>query len=255
MSDIALDFRIQAQPDNVSCGPTCLQAVYRHFGQERSVQRLIREIDQLQDGGTLAVILGQHALRLGFRSTIYTFDLKVFDPSWFASRFSLEFHREGTARADNMEAGELIERLKLQKKHKKSVKLQMASQAYIDYLQAGGRILMEDLSFDFIVAHLKRDQPILTGLSSTYLYHCHREHGDNLDADDVRGLNQGHFVVLTGYNQRQRSVTVSDPYLPNPSRKQVYKVPFDRLAAAIFLGVLTYDANLLVIEPKTAKKG
>ena len=32
---------------------------------------------------TLAVLLGCHALRRGYEATIYTFNLQVFDPTWF----------------------------------------------------------------------------------------------------------------------------------------------------------------------------
>lgn len=207
------------------------------------------EIDQLRDGGTLAVLLGTHALRMGFRATLYTFNLKVFDPSWFASDFAQDFHKGGQTVAQDLAPKELVERLKRQKKAKKSRKLGEACDAYINYLNQGGQIRMEDFSLSLIRRHLQKQQPILTGLSSTYLYHCHREYGDNLDADDVRGVTQGHFVVLTGFHLGQQTVTVSDPYLPNPKGEQVYKVPFNRLAGAIFLGVLTYDANLLVIDP------
>ena len=33
MRDLTV-FEIQRQPDDVSCGPTCLHAVYRYFGDE-----------------------------------------------------------------------------------------------------------------------------------------------------------------------------------------------------------------------------
>jgi hypothetical protein len=37
---------------------------------------------------------------------------------------------------------------------------------------------------------------------------------------------------------------------PNPLQSQYYSVSFDRLINSIMLGIVTYDANLLVIEPK-----
>lgn len=249
MTEISLNFQIQAQPDDSSCGPTCLQAVYRHYGKDFSVMQLIQDIDQLQDGGTLAVLLGIHALRMGFRATIYTFNITVFDPSWFPSSYSREFHSTQITPAIDLSSDQLIARLERQAEFKESEKLRTASQAYITFLQLGGKIQMEDISFDFLAGHLRKNQPILTGLSATYLYHAHREFGGNLEADDIRGVPQGHFVVLSGFNAPQHTVTVSDPYLPNPSGQQLYSVPYDRLVGAIYLGVLTYDANLLVIEP------
>lgn len=44
---------------------------------------------------------------------------------------------------------------------------------------------------------------------------------------------------------------VADPHRENPlSHDNYYKVSSNRLINAIMLGVLTYDANLLVIQPK-----
>ena len=81
--DELLRLQIQQQPDDYSCGPTCLQAVYRYFGLEKDLQELISEVAYLREGGTLAVQLGCHALRSGFSATIYTYNLQVFDPTWF----------------------------------------------------------------------------------------------------------------------------------------------------------------------------
>jgi hypothetical protein len=47
-----------------------------------------------------------------------------------------------------------------------------------------------------------------------------------------------------------RSVSVADPLLDNPRfGSQYYQVPVERLIASIMLGIVTYDANLLVILP------
>jgi hypothetical protein len=197
------------------------------------LEQVIRETPKLEKGGTLAVLLGCDALRRGYRATIYTFNLKVFDPTWFASRKSL------------------VPRLRAQRAAKrKSAKLKAASQAYIDFLQLGGKIRMQDLNASLIRRYLKRSIPILTGLSSTYLYQCEREIEPEGQSDDILGVPNGHFVVLCGYDKQRQTVRVADPYLPNPiAEDHYYEVGLDRLVCAILLGVLTYDANLLVIEP------
>lgn len=242
-----------------------MQSVYQHYGLDLSVEQLIAEIPTLDDGGTLAVLLGTHALSLNFRVSILTFNLRVFDPSWFARKHhgetkpgealtadptAQDLYKGALLRKENLSSHDLIARLKLQMRHKSSKKLRLASKAYIAFLEAGGTIQMEDLSFELIHSYLSRGVPLLTGLSSTFLYHAHREFGDNLDPDDVRGEATGHFVVLSGCREKPRSVTVADPYLPNPRGRHFYDVSYDRLVGAIFLGVLTYDANLLVIEPR-----
>ena len=63
----------------------------------------------------------------------------------------------------------------------------------------------------------------------------------------------GHFVVLHGWDPEHRRVTVADPLADNPGfASQRYTVPIARLIAAITLGVLTDDADLLVIEPRSS---
>ncbi len=240
-----LIFDIQAQPDDTTCGPTCLQALYSYYDDEVPLQQVIAEVPALSAGGTLAVLLGDHALRRGYKATIYTYNLEVFDPSWFDESGS-----PNTKPAKDKRQ-RLIERLAEQRKHKSWMKLQTASLAYEQFLLLGGDIRMQVLNSRLIRSFLKNSTPILTGLSSTYLYFTKREIPENCKPDDVKGCPCGHFVVLCGYDKKARTVSVADPYLPNPlGEKHHYNVNLDRLIAAILLGVLTYDANLLIIEPR-----
>ena len=114
---------------------------------------------------------------------------------------------------------------------------------------------MEDLTSELIRRFLKNSTPILTGLSATYLYRAKREFGRDSIPDDVRGAPVGHFVVLCGYDQSNRTVLVADPLHPNPfANEQTYAVEIDRVKNAILLGIVTHDANLLIIEPRTNRK-
>jgi hypothetical protein len=112
-------------------------------------------------------------------------------------------------------------------------------------------VRFEELSPRLLRRHLRRGRPLLAGLSATYLYGCAREVGTlELDYDDVRGSPTGHFVVVHAYDPEQRLVRVADPYHDNPAFEQRhYSVGLERLLGAILLGVLTYDANLLLVEP------
>ena len=229
-----IDLDILPQPDDSTCGPTCLQAVYGFYGDHLPLETVIEDVPKLEAGGTLAVMLGLHALQRGYAAKIYTLNLQVFDPTWFEPG-----------------ATDLAERLRLQAKAKTDRKLRAATKAYLHFLALGGRVALEDLDPQLVRKHLVRGVPVLTGLSATYLYHCARETGDPLRYDDVEGVPQGHFVVLCGYDRKERTVLVADPLLPNPfAASQRYKVDIERLINAILLGILTYDANLLVIEPR-----
>jgi hypothetical protein len=231
--DTHLDFDILKQPNDTTCGPTCLHAVYRYFGESVPLEEVIHSVPQFPTGGTLAVFLGCHALRRGYKARLYTYNLAVFDPTWFST--------PGT---------DLAAKLREQARHKQQHKLQEATRGYLEFLALGGEICSEDLRPGLIRHYLRRNLPILTGLSSTWLYQAMREYGPNDDEDDVRGEPVGHFVVLCGYDAEKKQVAVADPMHPvNPYGAAVYPVAIERVITAILLGILTYDGNLLVIEP------
>lgn len=234
-----LHFDILAQPDDTTCGPTCLHAVYRYYNDDLPLGQVVEEVPRLPEGGTLGVNLGCHALARGYKVTIFTFNLQVFDPTWF---------EDG--------APPLDERLRAQMAAKHSPKLRTATGAYLEFLERGGRIRMADLTRALIRNYLSRSIPILTGLSATYLHRTAREYGANAESDDIRGVPAGHFVVLCGYDRETREVLVADPLTPNPlAPEPIYPVDVDRVVCAILLGILTYDANLLIIEPDHLPKG
>jgi hypothetical protein len=67
----------------------------------------------------------------------------------------------------------------------------------------------------------------------------------------VRGTPSGHFVVIAGYDASRRRVLIVDPYQPHPyGTTHEYWISVDRAVGAILLGVLTHDANLLIIHPR-----
>lgn len=228
-----LKMDMHRQPDGASCGPTCLHAVYRFHGDEIALSRVVSEVVPLETGGTLAVLLATHALRRGYRATIYTYNLQLFDPTWFAEDI------------------DIADKLRQQARRKRDPKLRFATNAYLDYLDLGGELRFEQLTPSLIRRYLKLGLPILTGLSATYLYESARECGmHDLEDDDVGGAPTGHFVVLYGYDKSTREVRVADPIGENPRYGNgIYKVGMQRLLGAILLGVLTYDANLLMLEP------
>jgi len=237
--EISLGFDIQAQPDEVTCGPTCLQALYNFYGDNIPLKQVIKEVKQLRTGGTLAVMLGNHALKYGYKAHIYTYNLNVFDPTWF------EYSQK-----------KIIQNLKRQMNFKyKRRKLLVASRAYIKFLESGGQLHNTELDATLIKKYLKQSTPILTGLSATYLYGTPREIPQFDIYDSIKGEPSGHFVVITGYDEEKDCVYIADPMEPNPLGKgQVYTVSFSRLINSIMLGIVTYDANLLIIEPRKKSK-
>lgn len=227
-----LQVSIAAQPDDTTCGPTCLHAVYSYYDDPVALADVVAETPALEEGGTLAVFLANHALRRGYDATIFTYNLQIFDPTWF----SLERH-------------ELQARLRARAAAKTEPKMRLAIGAYIEFLDAGGKLRFQDLTRRLIRQHLEREVPILTGVSATFLYRAPRERLD-LKQDDVAGDPVGHFVVLSGYDKGKRTVHVADPYPGNPAGSHYYDLAIDRVVCSILLGIVTYDANLLAIRKR-----
>jgi hypothetical protein len=229
-----LPVKILPQPDESTCGPTCLHAVYRYWGEEEPLREVISRTGKLEQGGTFAVFLACDALRKGYRATIYTYNLTVFDPTWF-----------GNSRVD------IAERLQEQSRIKTDYRLQHATEGYLEFLRLGGRLRLMDISRGLIHTLLRRKHPILTGLSATYLYRVSREYGPEDKPDDIRGVPVGHFVVIAGYDTERRKVLVADPYRMNPyGRLHEYWISIERVLGAVLLGIVTHDANLLIIHPR-----
>lgn len=231
-----LQVKILTQPDDETCGPTSLHAVYNYYGDEISLDDVIAQVSYLEGGGTLAVMLALHALKRGYSATIYTCNLHVFDPTWFS-----DVHVD------------LATKLKDQMKYKYDKKLHLATTAYLEFLKLGGTILFEDLSPSLLKKYFSKNIPILTGLSATYLYQCAREYitpQNEILYNDIKGYPTGHFVILAGYDEAKKYVIVADPNTDNlVSGDNYYSVKVGRLINSIMLGVLTYDANILIIQP------
>ena len=221
------------QPDETTCGPTCLHAIYSFFADEQSLDEVIERMWRLEHGGTYAVYLACDALRNGYAARIYTYNLTVFDPTWFTAP-----------------GVDLADRLRQQRAAKDERRGQHAVDGYLEFLARGGRLRFANLSEHLIRGILRCELPILTGLSSTYLYRSERERPDGT-VDDVRGHPVGHFVVIAGWDAVRRRVLVVDPYQPNPwGPSHEYWIGIDRVVAAILLGIVTHDANLLVVYPE-----
>lgn len=232
-----LHLEMLPQPDETTCGPACLHAVYNFYGDDISLDRVVSEVKSLKGGGTLEVFLACHAIRRGYSAGIYTYNLTVFDPTWF------------------VEGVDIRKKLVAQMEAKDNPKLHTATKGYLEFLELGGELRFEDLTTSLIRKYLNRNIPVLAGLSSTYLYKSPREYGTEEEWDDTKGEAAGHFVALCGYDRQTRNVLVADPMTPNPlSESHYYEISIDRVLCAILLGVLTYDASLLIIQPDKRRR-
>ena len=231
-ANIEYDIHVDPQPTVTSCGPTCLEALYSYYGVDNIRGKLIDQIQYTEDGGTLGVILGTDALERNFQVTIHTHNLMVFDPTWF-----------------DIKQEQLALKLRLQSQTSKSAKTRQASNYYAQFIEKSGQILFRSLNAEFLYQLLKDNGPVICGLSSTYLYQCQRETNDTMIYDDINGYAQGHFVVLCGITGDRSHVFVTDPFDSNPTfGGQKYWVDIQHFINSVLVGVITYDANFILIK-------
>ncbi len=231
--DLRLDVQVAKQLDDESCGITCLQAIYGYYKFHPDLEALKEEIEHLQTGGTLSVNLARHALKEGFSAEIYTYNIKIFDPTW-----------------KQLLPKELMVKLRMRQRKQRSKKHKKVMGFYLDFLRRGGILRFDDLDENLMDKLFTNRKPIICGLSATYLYQSMRETPNNVD-NDIIGQPVGHFVVVSGWDRVQRKVTIHDPLRKNPfSETGTYMLPFTKFSNAVMLGILTYDENLLVISKK-----
>lgn len=232
-----INIEINSQPDDETCGATCLHAIYRYYGYDITLDEVAKTVKRSASGGTLAPYLGTHAIERGFTASVLINNLDIFDPSWFE-------HSEASVN--------LTVKLDEQLKYKKDEGIVQSSQAYKEFLAAGGVIKFKFLSVELLKEYFSYNLPVITGLSATYLYNSPREVYENKVSrfDDIKGTPSGHFVIIAGFDDIHRQIVVVDPHRENPiSRNNYYKVSSHRLINAILMGMITYDANLLIIQP------
>ncbi|MCR9294942.1 MAG: C39 family peptidase [bacterium] len=248
----SLPIEIRTQPTDSTCGPTCLWAVYKYWKQPCHWPQLLEQVEQLPGGGTLAVHLAIDALRRGLQATISTYNLQLFDPTWFRHQAEPYFPEYLSTKLVEQKSR------KSQDPQADQIRLAASTEAYLEFLKLGGRLQMQPLEESLITNALHRGVPILCGLSATYLYQESRErnlefrapgpHSPTAKPDDTGGYPVGHFVVVYGFDPSSGDVEVADPMHENPfSDSHRYRAPFSQLATALLLGIVTYDANLLFI--------
>src|SRR5215204_2753324 len=108
-----LPLHMLPQPDDTTCGPTCLQAVYNFYQDHVPLDEVLGQIPRLPTGGTLTSILARHALRRGYRATIHTYNLQVFDPTW-----------------STLVPAEMARKLRTRSRYKRATKQRIATKHY-----------------------------------------------------------------------------------------------------------------------------
>ena len=197
-----------------TCGPTSIQQILEYYGIETSLKDIMNGMFLFDRGGTSSDgAMGDYLLKQGFKVKIYTFDTKMFDPSWFK-----------------------LSRKELLKKLQKSYNISRGYKKYnyngfINFLKHGGKIEFKAITLNEIKNYLKKIYPIMVGVDDSLLYGVKRSRKTFYD-DDIRGKVWGHEVVVAGF--KKNKLFVVDPFPRNTfSKKGKYFVDAEKLLANI----------------------
>ncbi len=228
--------------------PACLSAVFEFYKIDLSTNEIIEEIStdslKLYDWEFKA---GSLSLKKGLSAKIYSNVSQIFDPSWV-----------------NISKKKLIERLKKEwdysRKREEIIKKEPSQNHYIypnkriasritkeikaviEFLKNGGEIDFSPISKEKIENYIEREIPIITSINPTLLHRMKRVY--NNKPDDIRGINWGHVVIISGYDNK--NFIISDPGGNFYRNSFEYKADKDLLLESI----LRYNGQLLILGKK-----
>jgi len=225
-----IPIKIFSQSDDSSCGLCCLKMVLSYLGRNIPFDVLEKMMPPFFDIGIYDSQIGETALDLGFSSTIYTYNYRIFHPIW-----------------NRLERRDLIGKLLIKQACAMTPQQAYAAECYIHYLQKGGDLFFYPLSKEMIIAHLAQNLPVIAGLEMSFLYDCMTFY------DEFSEHRATHFIVVHGYNPEENTFHVSDPWhsIPLPHDTGQYMIDADRVVNAIFLGEHWNDSAIIVIQNKT----
>lgn len=213
---------ILKQPTDDTCGATTLHAMYQHLGLDVPIDILVNTITQFPNGGTADAYLAMDALERGLKVSVYTSNIRVFDPSWIG--------------LPQEQLADRLHKFSEYIKDKDEIVSQIAG-LFSMFIRKGGRVNINIDDMGSLKAVLKHG-PVIAGVSYDWLMCEERENG---------GLT-GHFIVVDSYDEESDTFTISDPW--DGKNGQHYKVRYDLMNKALLLGTLTNDGSFIRIEKR-----
>ena len=212
---------IQKQPTDDTCGATTLHAMYQHLGVDVPIDILVKTITQFPNGGTADVYLAMDALERGLKVTVYTSNIRVFDPSWLG-----------------LPQERLVDRLYKFSEYIRDKDLIVSQIAglFSMFVRMGGRVRINLDDMGNLITAL-RYGPVIAGVSYDWLMGEERDNGGDLT---------GHFIIVDSYDDASETFTISDPW--DGKKGQHYKVSYGLMNKALLLGTLTNDGSFILIE-------
>lgn len=236
MTHILHDIKPMLQPTNVSCGQTAVAMLLGHYGVYKTPKEVIEWVKYVDaDGNEIGSVTPQLAIKimeLGFRAELYTFDFLLINHDW-----------------KNLDGKELIQKLKSVRSTRKvnspiSGYEEEYFDAYIGFVEKGGRLHIRDYPTTELLLGLLRDGPIVVNIVQDVLTGkgWRGKSGLRQDVPDDNGQVVTHSVVVYGFDDGK--FLIADPW------NGELAVDSEALLAAISIAQIESDNMLFQIKPK-----
>jgi len=219
----------------------CVQAsasqILSYYGIKKSIAEVKKEVPVYinSEGKPLGSSLGHIAsyfLQLGFKVTLHSVDIEIFDRSW-----------------KDLDNQAFIRKLKERRKYLKHARyeeeaLDLVVDGYIQFLAKEGKINFPVVDQDYLYKLLK-EGPIYTILSYNFLNQVskYKFTEDKPVQDSIAGSPSTHAVVISGYKQGRFEIT--DPDYEFGGKKLINP---SQIIGAFYLAETDFDPLLVTLE-------
>jgi hypothetical protein len=235
MNKVEYKVKHQYQPTNTSCSPTALSILFSYYGRSDSVDTISKSVPQSldekgQELGTINQEMAVWCLMLGFKVSMYTFDVQIIDMSW-QSLSKAEVIKRLVAGLDGVTVPSLG------KEWSKAYR-----QSYINFLKADGKLVIQPSVTSELLYKLLEKGPVLPCVCDNTLYGSGKSRHDgkeNTIPDDTKGKATNHSIVIYGHDSNGNFLTADPCYKPGR-----HSISPERMIAAISTAQIECD-NLL----------
>ncbi|MBT3984899.1 hypothetical protein HOD38_03165 [archaeon] len=187
-----------------SCGHSSLLQVLAYYGTKLELKEVVNEIsscevDDLKLGASECE-LGLFAMKRDFKSTVISLDVRRFDATWF-----------------DLSKEELKKKLELRSKflHNLSPEdfkegqgtqyLDNVTKYYSEYFEKDGKVKFLPISKELIKKYIDKKIPVIALVSSQLYFKKARKYNGKFD--DIKGKPTGHWIVVSGYTDKNFIIT------------------------------------------------
>jgi len=215
------------EPRSDTCGPCCLAMVYALRKKQVRLEDILRDFKQDKMGdATYTAQLARHLEKNGLRTTVTVSSSKIVSPAW-----------------SGLSKTELIENLKLWLTLHPRDFWHLNNLYLLFYLQEGGTLNIASYTVGSLQAMLDKGSMLIVCVDEDWLWgHRLNRTPDDIVIDEAAGKLEGHFVVVTGYEENKFHIL--DPFPTNiKGRHGAYDVEAEKLLNAS----LTWDPEILEV--------